>query len=241
MTFDGLDPSKEYTISEEIPTDPRYQPGGMECSGEFHPRQIVAQDLSTQDATEGIDFLVAPGHTVTCTATNDRLQTDISVTKTPDVTEPVGLGATVVWTITVTNNGDVPADNVEMTDNLPAALNLVSVTGPVGWDCSGSVTGNPGTADCTKPLLAPGEVAVFLVTTTVNATVNGEPIINGVTVKTSTDETRTDNNVDQGQVQVADLPATGANTGGFLAFALALLGAGALLQQVSRRRRRLIV
>jgi uncharacterized repeat protein (TIGR01451 family) len=239
VTFDGLDPSVEYTISEETPTDPRYHAGGMECAGEFHPRLIVAQDLSAEDATEGIDFRVAPGHTVTCTATNDRLETDISVTKTPDVTEPVSLGATVVWTITVTNNGDVPADNVEMIDNLPAALDLVSVSGPAGWDCSGSVTGSPGTAYCTKPLLAPGEVAVFLVTSTVNATVNGEPIINAVTVKTSTDETRTDNNVDQGQIQVADLPATGANTGGFLAFALALLGAGAVLQQVSRRRRRL--
>ena len=69
----------------------------------------------------------------------DGKATDLEVIKTVDVSDPFE-GDTVVFTITVNNNGPENDDNIQITDAIPAGLTLVSVvptegtyTAPI-WD-----------------------------------------------------------------------------------------------------------
>jgi uncharacterized repeat protein (TIGR01451 family)/LPXTG-motif cell wall-anchored protein len=63
---------------------------------------------------------------------------DISIVKSHDPTTVV-VGQDVVFTLTVTNDGPSDAQDVVVTDTLPAGLTLVSVAGSAAasvWDCS---------------------------------------------------------------------------------------------------------
>jgi uncharacterized repeat protein (TIGR01451 family) len=67
----------------------------------------------------------------------DKPDTDIQVTKTPDAGS-VAVGATITWTIDVTNIGDGVATHVVMTDQLPPGAvwteneSVCEITGPAG-------------------------------------------------------------------------------------------------------------
>src|SRR2546426_850878 len=60
-------------------------------------------------------------------------QADLSITKT-DNPDPVNAGATLTYTVTVTNGGPSTAANVQVTDNLPAGVTFQSASG-TGWTC----------------------------------------------------------------------------------------------------------
>ena len=74
-------------------------------------------------------------------------QADLSITKT--ATEPVVAGGRVTWTLTVANAGPSVANDVEVTDELPAGVTFVSATDP----CE---EGGPGVT-CTLGQLDPNE------------------------------------------------------------------------------------
>jgi uncharacterized repeat protein (TIGR01451 family) len=63
---------------------------------------------------------------------------DLSVTKT-DSPDPVLPGDDITYTITVTNNGPATADDVTVTDPLPAGTSFVSAT-PSQGSCAGTTT-----------------------------------------------------------------------------------------------------
>jgi uncharacterized repeat protein (TIGR01451 family) len=157
-------------------------------------------------------------------------------TATPTVVTP---GGNVTWTLQATNNGPDPADNASIVDNLPSSLTLVSFTSPAGWDCSGTVTGNPGKLSCTKPTMAVGESATFTLTTTVAASAANTSINNTAVVSTSTSESTTTNNQDSTpiSVQVAVLPPTGSGVWDRIGIGAGLVLAGAALLLFNRRRR----
>src|SRR3989475_265282 len=70
---------------------------------------------------------------------------DLSITKT-DNPDPVNAGATLTYTVTVTNSGPSTAANVQVTDNLPAGVTFQSASG-TGWTCmqaGGVGHSNPG-------------------------------------------------------------------------------------------------
>src|SRR5256884_9093412 len=56
---------------------------------------------------------------------------DLSITKTANP-DPVNAGATLTYTVTVTNGGPSTAANVQVTDNLPAGVTFQSASG-TGW------------------------------------------------------------------------------------------------------------
>src|SRR5256712_2190391 len=58
---------------------------------------------------------------------------DLSITKT-DNPDPVNAGATLTYTVTVTNSGPSTAANVQVTDNLPAGVTFQTASG-TGWTC----------------------------------------------------------------------------------------------------------
>ena len=115
----------------------------------------------------------------------------------------------------------------------------MSFTSPAGWDCSASVTGNPGKLSCTKPTMGVNESATFTLTTTVAAAAAGTTINNTAVVSTSTSETTTSNNQDAEpiSVQQAVLPPTGGYVWNGLAIAAGLVLAGIALVAIERRRR----
>ena len=65
-------------------------------------------------------------------------EADLSITKT-DSPDPVNVGDSLLYTITVTNNGPGNATGVTVTDTLPSGITLVSVT-PSQGSCSGTLT-----------------------------------------------------------------------------------------------------
>jgi len=80
---------------------------------------------------------------------------NLSISKAPSF--PTAIAGTITpsaqltYTILVNNNGPSPADNVVVTDVLPAGLTFVSASGS-GWTCSFSAP----TVTCTRPTLSVG-------------------------------------------------------------------------------------
>src|SRR2546427_173778 len=75
---------------------------------------------------------------------------DLSITKT-DNPDPVNAGATLTYTVTVTNGGPSTAANVQVTDNLPAGVTFQSASG-TGWTCMQAA----GVVTCTRGIGGPG-------------------------------------------------------------------------------------
>ncbi|MEI6575201.1 MAG: Ig-like domain-containing protein, partial [Bacteroidota bacterium] len=87
------------------------------------------------------------------------VQADLSITKTHD-TDPVILGQSMTYTLTVTNNGPSQAANPEITDNpLPVALSSVQYSPDYGntW-----YTGWPGTYSIGSPLNAGSSFVIYI-------------------------------------------------------------------------------
>lgn len=64
---------------------------------------------------------------------------------------PVSLGGTLTYTLSVNNAGPDPAENVTVTDYLPDGISFLSASG-TGWDCSGWIT----VVNCTRTSLGVG-------------------------------------------------------------------------------------
>lgn len=75
---------------------------------------------------------------------------DLSIAKT-DSPDPVNVGATLTYTLQVNNAGPDPANNVVVTDTLPAGTTYVSAMG-MGWTCGHLA----GVVTCTRTTLAVG-------------------------------------------------------------------------------------
>ena len=87
---------------------------------------------------------------------------DLSLTKTLSP-GPYVAGQQVTFTLTVTNNGTVPATNVVVTDVLPPNMFAASTTPPGA--CTGTLT-----VTCTAATLGAGATTVFTITATLPAT-----------------------------------------------------------------------
>ncbi|MCA3561252.1 MAG: DUF11 domain-containing protein [Aestuariivirga sp.] len=78
--------------------------------------------------------------------------------------DPIGIGSDMVYGLIVTNNGPSAAQDVVVTDTLPAGfLAYKSVSAPPGVICSGPTAGN---VNCNIPLMLSGAVRVIKLTMT---------------------------------------------------------------------------
>jgi uncharacterized repeat protein (TIGR01451 family) len=109
---------------------------------------------------------------------------DLVISKS-DSDDPAAAGTNLTYTIRVDNQGDAAADDVVVTDTLPAGVTLVSTTG-CAEDPSGVPTCSLGTIDV-------GGFAEYTATVAIDPSVTG-PIINNVSVATSSEESDTGNN-----------------------------------------------
>jgi uncharacterized repeat protein (TIGR01451 family) len=86
---------------------------------------------------------------------------DLAVTKNGPST--ISAGTNITYTVTVTNNGPSDADNVSLTDTLPADTTFVSATQTSGptFSCATPGLGGTGTITCTSATLATTATATF--------------------------------------------------------------------------------
>jgi uncharacterized repeat protein (TIGR01451 family)/fimbrial isopeptide formation D2 family protein len=128
----------------------------------------------------------------TATVTNPLGLADVAVEKDVDPVTPIAAGDSLTWTITYRNLGNVPAQNVVITDVVPNTMN---------WD--GNFVATPplsspvqGTWVLSAPL-APGASGTIVFTTTSQITSSLSALLtNTVSITTTSVEVTTSNNTD---------------------------------------------
>ena len=165
-------------------------PNGATATLDIDATVSSTGQLTNTATVSASTFDPAPGNNTDAVALNAR-QADLAVTKTVNDANPV-LGANVVFTVTVANNGPDGATGVSVADTLPAGLSLVSASPSVGTYGGGTWT--IGT-------LPNGASATLTVTATVTTHV---AITNTATVAATTDDPNSANNTDAATVDVPD-------------------------------------
>jgi uncharacterized repeat protein (TIGR01451 family) len=182
---------------------------------------IAAADSATLDITATVDAATS-GTTVTNTASvtgSDQTDTngandsdsaditvqavDLAVTKTVDNSSP-NEGATVVYTVTVTNDGPGPATGVAITDLLPTGVTYVS-------DVPSQGSYFAGTGLWTVGSLANGASATLDITANVDAGTAGTTVTNTASLSASDQgDTNAANDTDSAgiTVQAVDIAIT---------------------------------
>ena len=126
-------------------------------------------------------------------------QADIEITKTTG-TSSATPGGTVIYTITVTNNGPSPATGVIVTDDLPAGLTLNSAT-PSQGTCNAS---DP--VSCNLGTILSGASATITLSTTVTATSGTISNTASVTSNEGDSDTASSTPIPVGSAEVAPIP-----------------------------------
>ena len=168
-----------------------------------------------------------PANNTSTSTTAVTAAADLAIVKTGPAT--VTAGASVTYSLTVTNNGPSDAAAVSVTDTLPAGVTFVSATG-TGWVC-----GNAGNVSvtCTLPALATATTAPAI-TVVVTAPDQGGTLSNAASVSATTADPDPGNNTATANTTVtalADLsliktgPATIA-AGGSISYTLAVTDNG---------------
>jgi uncharacterized repeat protein (TIGR01451 family) len=117
-------------------------------------------------------------------------ESDMTVSKTDNLTAPVVAGTQMTYTITVLNQGPSEADNVVVEDTLPAGVNYVS-------DTDSCVEGPPGLLTCSLGTIAPDThvPTQFDITVLVaSGEAEGATLTNNVSVSSDSDDLDDDNN-----------------------------------------------
>jgi uncharacterized repeat protein (TIGR01451 family) len=185
----GPDTATDVQMNDPLPSSVTFQTVGT-TQGSCTTGQTVSCYLGTMssgtDATVTITVKVSqnPPSTISNTATvssstpdpnssnnsstattsvtgTQTTSADVSVTKS-DSPDPVDAGGTLTYTIVVKNNGPNAAQNVQMTDTLPASVTWQSTN---NGSCSGT-----STVTCNLGTLNSGQSATVTIKVTVNST-----------------------------------------------------------------------
>ncbi len=148
------------------------------------------------------------------TSSNNSATNSVLVTPAADlaITDVVGSttalqGGTIVYTITVTNNGPSTATSASWTTSTPTGTTFASITTSTGWTCGTKpVVGGTGTVKCTDSSFANGGTGTFTLTVNVptTATVGATIAANAATTTATTgDQTSSNNSATAATVTVA--------------------------------------
>ncbi len=171
-------------------------------------RRPTATPTRTSTPTSG----PSPTATATATATATLTSDDLSVAKAPSATT-VQAGQNFTYTLTVTNPGPDNADNVTVTDTLPAELTYVSD------DHSASVSGQ--TLNWNLGTLAPGVTHILI---TVSAANVGSNVVNSATVASTTPDPDLSNNATSAPPVTINTPQAGISIAKTVSSRTVLLG-----------------
>ena len=105
---------------------------------------ITADEYITSTATPAVDpphgFLGTIGFSTAIRPSVAQTSSDVSVSMSASP-NPVAAGGTLLYTITVTNNGPDAATNVSLSDVLPAGTTFHSLAAPTGWNATPPAVG----------------------------------------------------------------------------------------------------
>lgn len=118
------------------------------------------QDSAMVTAAE-FDPNSANNSAMTSTTVNPAADLAVTLADAPD---PLFAGSPLTYTVTLTNNGPSPATSVVLTDNLPASVTVLSVTGTVGTTSPAT-----GTVSLDIATLASGASATLTIVVRPNA------------------------------------------------------------------------
>jgi uncharacterized repeat protein (TIGR01451 family) len=158
---------------------------------------------------------------------------DLAVQKSTPTTTAAA-GSSITYTITVTNNGPGAANDVIVTDALPASLRFQSIAPAATFNCTTPAVGTNGSITCIGGPLASGAVATFTLVTTVAPGATGS-VTNSASASTSdTDPVAGNSSGTSGAVILgnADLsvtkttPATQAQTGSTITYTITVTNNG---------------
>ena len=130
-----------------------------------------------------------PANNTATDTTEITAQADLLVTKSGPGGTPFA-GDTLTYTITLRNDGPSNAQNVSLTDAIPANTTFVSLTAAPGYTCATPPAGGTGNVTCTRAVLAPSTTAhtFTLVVDTDGSAPGGTVITNTTTATTTTPE-----------------------------------------------------
>ncbi len=170
-------PSPEGGLTMEFDLHEPLEPIGIENGGRW-VIQIVVMSYETQDINNLVHVFTYYGGTPDPDISNNTAIDFISVLDTSDLEltkdaydewlePPDGMGdlATaglgIIYELFVTNNGPSTAENVVIEDNLPAEVDIISVSSSQG-SCIAGTPGDPNDpTTCNVGTLAPGATAVM--------------------------------------------------------------------------------
>jgi uncharacterized repeat protein (TIGR01451 family) len=116
---------------------------------------------------------------------------DVAVTKSAPAT--IAPNGSIAYTIGVTNNGPNVAQNVSLSDTLPASTTFTSLSSPGGWSCTTPAVGGTGTVTCSIATLANAATASFTLTVATTAPA-GSTITNTANVSATSPDSSAGNN-----------------------------------------------
>jgi len=177
-------PSSNFDVDSQPDNDPTNDAGG-------------AVDTPSDDVILG-DGTGTPGDEVPATDEDDadpaKTQIfDLALRKYTEQTEPVKNGDNVVFKIEVTNQGNIPAQNIVINDYIPVGLQRTNALTGQGMNWSGSAA--PGGISTTTyaPILQPGETVTLEINMTVlEAGNNAAAYINRAEIGGAQDDNGTD-------------------------------------------------
>jgi uncharacterized repeat protein (TIGR01451 family) len=221
VTNDGPDAASDITVTDTLPAGVTFQTvnatgwgcsvgsGTVTCSraslavgttlnititvtapvvtGDITNSASVTSDTPDPDITNNTDDAT----------TSVEASADLSLTKAAS-SGAVQVDAVLTYTLSVENLGVDPAQDVVVTDVLPAGVAFQSASGE-GWSCSES----GGTVTCTRASLAVGAAPDITIAVTAPST-EGD-VVNTASVSASTDDPASGNNSDTVTVSVSDL------------------------------------
>ena len=124
---------------------------------------------------------------------------DLSISKT-DTPDPVGVGQTLTYTLTVQNNGPATTGGVKVSDQLPASVSFISANAS-----QGSCTQSAGTVSCDLGTVANGNSATVTIDVTPQSV---GTITNSASVQGTAPDPVNGNNGAEESTVVDALPAT---------------------------------
>ncbi|MEA2569005.1 MAG: hypothetical protein QOI24_1006 [Acidobacteriota bacterium] len=165
-----------------------------------------APNGSTISNTVTIDS-PAPGHATATSNATVSVSADVAITKTAPAT--IAPNGSIAYTINVTNNGPNVAQNVSLTDTLPANTTFTSLSSPGGWSCTTPAVGGTGAVTCTIATFANAATAPFTLTVATTAPA-GSTITNTANVSATSPDPNAGNNTASASTNVvtADVAIT---------------------------------
>jgi len=218
VTNNGPDDASSVTVRDDLPLELTFgscnATGGGTCDGSGNNRTVTFESLpagtsetilitarvrdSTPDGASVSNTALMTSLTSDPNSANDSDTVTVSVIHRADLVmgkvaspDPVVAGASLTYTVTVTNNGPNAASSVTVTDTLPAELTFVSCNSTGGGVCGG--TGNNRTV--TFASLAAGVSATITIEATIGAaTLHGATLSNTASATSATFDPNSANN-----------------------------------------------